>query len=154
MKTLWVWFPSGTSFCWILWSTFIPLTLPLLQSMPLGINWWRCVALIVLRRGHKIFSHWWEVSIIGTCSKVSHLPLFTVFFVQRVRCRSQSIRTRCCTFWSSCSGHHWHQRRRVTSEPNQSANTLKTIVQAEEGVGAKEVGRVFCHWCYRCSWQI
>ena len=55
LRILWVWFPSGSFFCWILLYANLPLTLLLLQSTPLGISCWFYVAVFVHRIGHEIW---------------------------------------------------------------------------------------------------
>ena len=70
-------------------SNRFPLTLPLFQSTPLDINWWRCVAPSVQKRVHTFLNCWWGLGLVLVCSTGLRLSSFhCVFCVQRIGCRS------------------------------------------------------------------
>ena len=75
------------------------------------------------------------------------------FPVHRTRRCFSAFGTGCCTFWSTCCWHEWHQRRRTTGQLSPSSCAIKAHVQNEEGVGGRWRWSVFCYWSHGSGWQ-
>ena len=97
--------------------------------------------------------------LMGSKYFTMYFITFVAFFsslyspVHRIRCRSSTFGTKCCTFRSTCCWQKWHERKRVRDRPSQSSCAVKSHVQNEKDVGGRWSGSVLCHWGYRCSWQ-
>ena len=92
-----------------------------------------------------------RVQILDPLTESKHLTTYFIPFVtslyslyspvHRIICRSSTCGTECCTFWSTCCWHKWHQRRWVRRKSSPSSRAVKAHLQKEKGVGADEVGR-------------
>ena len=107
----------------------------------------------LVKREHRFWIHWWEVSISQCVIIDFRFLLFTVFLVHRIRCRSSAFGAECCTSWSTCCWHEWLERRLIRSKSSLSSCVVKAHIQDEEGVGGERSGSVLRHWGYWCSWQ-